>query len=371
VGSHQDLLKHTGPTFERFAERHGYELVTGREIVGDAPCAWEKLRLTRELLDDHEEVLWIDADAMIVDVSRDIFEDLDPERSWGWVMHVAGNTLLPNSGVLALRSRPATIELLESAWSLRERYANHPWWEQAAINELLGFVEVPSNNSLRLGTPTARMSAVQFLGTEWNSIAIDQAPAPRIKHYAGLSEAMRHEAMTWDGIALENRAQPPAYDLSVILVMHDADAEAALRCLQSIAQLDEALSTQTVILAPPEGPLDSLLGALDGDVSIVRAHPPADHAIVGGLALARGSLNLIATGPTELDMSTLDRIRATVSADRSLLLHRDDCDLLVASRDMLPRTAWVGGRPANGRRPLDPALAALSGAGVPVLSASA
>src|SRR5215212_4010179 len=107
VGSHLELLQYSLPTFEDFAARHGYRLVVRRHVVGDVDPSWEKLRLARELLEDHREVLWIDADAMIVDASRDIFEDLASDRSWGWVMHVSGNTLLPNAGLLALRAEPA------------------------------------------------------------------------------------------------------------------------------------------------------------------------------------------------------------------------------------------------------------------------
>jgi hypothetical protein len=82
VGSHLELLQYALPTFEEFADLHGYELVVQRDTVGDFPPSWEKVRLLRQLLDDHEQVLWIDADAMIADTSKDIFDDIAPDRSF-------------------------------------------------------------------------------------------------------------------------------------------------------------------------------------------------------------------------------------------------------------------------------------------------
>ena len=368
VGSHLELLQYALPTFEDFADRHGYELVVRREVVGDHEASWEKLRLARELLDDHEEVLWIDADAMIVDASKDIFEDLAPDRSWGWVMHVSGNTLLPNAGLLALRAEPAALEIVDRAWASRDDYAGHPWWEQAAIYDMLGFVEVASSNSVRLGCPTELMSAVQFLGTEWNSIALDQAPAPRIKHYAGMPRELRLEAMAWDADALAKRAQPPSFDLAIVLLLDGASEREAVRCLTSIAELGDDLTFQTVLVVPRRSPLDPMLEGLHGDVTIIRSSGPPDHGLVGGVSAADGRVSLIATGPILLDRSSVSPLVSDLDnpGAAALVLHQGSHDLLAVQRSALPPAGWLANA-GDGAEPLTPAIRALTGAGVQVV----
>jgi galactosyl transferase GMA12/MNN10 family len=369
VDAHVELLDLALPTFREFGERHGYEVIVHREVAGKLAPSWAKVRLLRELLEAHDEVVWVDADAMIVDASRDIFEDMPADRSWGWVMHISGNTLLPNAGMLALRSRPAAFEILDGALALSERYATHPWWEQAAINELLGFAEIRSSNSLRLASPTRLMTSVEFLGTEWNSIAIDQAPAPRIKHYAGLSSDLRLEAMAWDLAALAKRGRPPAYDVAIVLHLHGAGEHDVLRCLEAIAGLGDDISTQTVIVAPPQGPLDHVFSALEGDVRIVRSRGAPDHALVGGLSAADGRLLLISAGPFLIGHEALRRLLGMIDdpAGGAVMVRTELFHLIAVRADALPVTAWVGGAPGvSAEAPLTSALRALTGAGVAV-----
>ena len=54
------------PTFAAYAERHGYELITSTEALRRPP-AWAKVPMLREAARSYELVLWIDADAVIVD----------------------------------------------------------------------------------------------------------------------------------------------------------------------------------------------------------------------------------------------------------------------------------------------------------------
>ena len=49
-------------TFERYADRHGYDLVIGDGDSFGRPPSWAKIPLLRRLLDEYDEVLWIDSD---------------------------------------------------------------------------------------------------------------------------------------------------------------------------------------------------------------------------------------------------------------------------------------------------------------------
>ena len=209
---------------EEYARRHSYELAVSTEQTTDLPAPWKKIEIVRDLLDSHDEVLWIDADAIIVDTSEDIFDALGTDRGVGFVMHQASN-LLPNTGVLALRSTPTTVDLLDAVWSMRHEYTNHIWWEQAAFCRLLGFVET-RDGMLRLSQPTRHMLVTQFLDVEWNSVAIDQAPMPRVKHYPSTSHEQRLNVMTRDRELATRANAQPTHQLAAVFAIHDAsDAE--------------------------------------------------------------------------------------------------------------------------------------------------
>ena len=79
-GPHEPLLEISRPTFAAYAERHGYELITSTEADPRRPPAWAKVPMLREALAAYDLVLWIDADAVIVDGTRDIADELAPDR---------------------------------------------------------------------------------------------------------------------------------------------------------------------------------------------------------------------------------------------------------------------------------------------------
>ena len=84
-GPHEALLEISRPTFAAYAERHGYELITSTEADPRRPPAWAKVPMLREALAAYDLVLWIDADAVIVDGTRDIADELAPDRFLGLV----------------------------------------------------------------------------------------------------------------------------------------------------------------------------------------------------------------------------------------------------------------------------------------------
>src|SRR5271165_4519657 len=82
LGRHAQLLELTRPSFERYADRHGYELSV--PTTDPAPERrhkhWAKIALINRLLPECDLLLWVDADAAIVDSSVDI-EEAMPEPS--------------------------------------------------------------------------------------------------------------------------------------------------------------------------------------------------------------------------------------------------------------------------------------------------
>lgn len=203
-GPHEALLEITRPTFADYARRHGYELRTSTRADPERPAAWAKVAALRTALENADLALWIDADAAVVDPSRDIAEELAPGQDLALTQHRRGRWLVPNSGVMVLRATPLTRSLLARVWD-GTRFLHHPWWENAALIDALGY-DLPGRfepglrgRAHRLGArvrrreprpcgparPSRFLDATRFLGTEWNSIHEDPAARPRIVHCLG------------------------------------------------------------------------------------------------------------------------------------------------------------------------------------------
>jgi hypothetical protein len=202
-GPHEALLEISRPTFEAYARRHGYELITSKTSDPARPPAWAKVPLLREALESYELVLWIDADAVIVDGRDDIAEELAADRFLGLVRH--GEQQVPNTGVMLWRAGDRAVELLERTWR-DTRFVHHPWWENAALLHALGY-DLPTAlepgwrrrlrrpRPFRLARPSPLLAGVQFLPLEWNSVYLDRAPEPRIVHCVGVPVEQRARDM--------------------------------------------------------------------------------------------------------------------------------------------------------------------------------
>jgi hypothetical protein len=204
-GPHESLLEISRPTFAAYAERHGYELITSTETVVGRPPAWAKVPMVREVLGSYDLALWIDADAVIVDGSRDIADVFEADRFLALVRH--GERQVPNTGVMVWRAGEPAVELLERVWAAK-RFVHHPWWENAALLDTLGY-ELPGElepSRLRrfaargrrfgLARPSAFLSGIQFLPLEWNSVYLDRAESPRVVHCVGVPVSQRARDMS-------------------------------------------------------------------------------------------------------------------------------------------------------------------------------
>ncbi len=202
AGPHAALLDISGATFAGYAERHGYDLDLRTETLApERPPAWSKIRLLRELLEHYDLVLWIDADAAIVDPALDIAEALKRRDLMGMVAHEYDGQVVPNCGVWVLRRHRLVRRWLDAIWN-RVEYLDHEWWENAAVIDELGYRVEPTVELVRRTRMRAR---TRYVDRSWNSIAIDRAPHPKINHYPGRSQEYRLEHLAADLRAVRNR----------------------------------------------------------------------------------------------------------------------------------------------------------------------
>jgi hypothetical protein len=198
VGPHLALFDVTGPALERYAAANGYEFVVLHErLTRGRPAAWDKVVLLRSLVAERELVVWIDADALVLDRAPDIEGALNADRFLHLVEHRTERGRIPNTGVLAFRGGDRSKRFLEQVWAQR-RFIDDRWWENAAVNHLLGYRRV---GRIRPVVPSRARAEAAFLDRAWNSIPDDPAPHPFIVHFPGvplderLSELRRHAAL--------------------------------------------------------------------------------------------------------------------------------------------------------------------------------
>jgi len=201
------------PTHALYASLYGlpYENIEIKDF--DRPAAWFKIKALLDELNknEHEFLLWIDADAFIVDFSFDLVAAIDDgfvdlTRSFFLCGHFISD--LPtsvdfiklsknrlNTGVMLVRNTPQSRELLEAVWAKTE-YLTHLWWEQAALMDCLGYrCELTGDLNANQTNPQFA-DHVGALPAYMNSIPApdnmhgSECLAPVIVHLAGLPGRM-------------------------------------------------------------------------------------------------------------------------------------------------------------------------------------
>jgi hypothetical protein len=181
-GDFDELLGVTLPSMRRYADRHGYQVRVNRAARADRPPPWTKVRLLQHALANFDLVLWVDADAVIVDGRHDIASCLLAGDFQAIVCNTTREGQVPNTGVWLLRRSALALDFLRRVWRC-EQFVHHKWWENAAVAHLLGY-EVGPPCALHAATRYAR--ATTWLPCKWNSVLDDAAPDPYIVHFAGL-----------------------------------------------------------------------------------------------------------------------------------------------------------------------------------------
>ncbi len=198
IGSHRELLEIALPSFRRFADLHGYDLLVAElKQPLRRPASWLKLPVLKDALTEHEEAVWLDADIVVVDPADDF--PVPPSAWQALVVHATQAGEVPNLGVWVVR-RPM-LAVLDRMWQMTG-YIHHVWWEQAALTELMGYRGRPS----RLVQPTELYERTCFLDAGWNVHVWDRAKAEheRIMHatmYADRAAVMRDWAKNAEAVS--------------------------------------------------------------------------------------------------------------------------------------------------------------------------
>ena len=118
-------------------------------------------------------MLWVDADAAIVDPTDDIADVLGDRDLMALVAHEYDDQLIPNCGVWVLRPHRAVLRFLERTW-MHTEYLDHKWWGNAALLVELGYRIEPRVEIARRSRMRQR---VRFLRPVWR-----RSPTPPRSH---------------------------------------------------------------------------------------------------------------------------------------------------------------------------------------------
>ena len=170
VGGFQLLLELAQPGLEEYADRHHYTLITDPPAVLERPPSWHKITALMAALDEYEEALWVDCDTVIVDPTLDVADEIPPEAWQAITLHHTHEGEVPSAGVWYARQPLQPV--LEAIWR-HDEYLHHRWWEQAALQHLLGYTpnQLPVHLD-RPNRPTELYRRTHWLGLEWNTLAL-------------------------------------------------------------------------------------------------------------------------------------------------------------------------------------------------------
>jgi Methyltransferase domain/galactosyl transferase GMA12/MNN10 family len=204
TGDYRSLLSRSALSFERYADRWEWDLVVSTEDLAEGrPAPWAKVPLVRSLLAQYDWVLWLDADVVIVDLNADISAEIQPDKDLYLVEHPWLGQYTANTGVMLLRSCDWSRAFLDRVWALDE-YAEHPWWENAAVLELLGYGLEPA----RLVEPTPWLRRTKLIDRRWNSIELDRPDHPAFIHRGFYDVRTRTRQVTGDLACALGSADP-------------------------------------------------------------------------------------------------------------------------------------------------------------------
>lgn len=210
------------PTFRRWADRHGWEVIA-HDLARDGVAAdhgaqrakWAKVGLLREALRDHPLALWVDADVLLMRDDEDVSIHLHPQSFQALALEQvpAEHRLNPNTGVWLLRSCAESDAFLDAVEQAGPQPG--PWADQGAVLASLGWDRGNEHyHWARPGSGSRFLAGTSWLPPGWNQPWIEgreaadcfnsaagsyadrpRVPRPHALHFMGMTHAARYRAM--------------------------------------------------------------------------------------------------------------------------------------------------------------------------------
>lgn len=185
-------------SLRRYAEAWGCDVHVAQGAFVPRPAAWHRVRLIPELLDQgYDFVLWLDADAMFVRFDRDALLEAEDDRDLFLVQMdvpwISKDVPVPNTGVMLARNARWTRDLFDRLWGM-EQYVGHPWWENAAMIDAMGYRSLLGG---RHEPDPEVLSRIGFMSELWNNSPSVPGASPDaiVRHWGGMQRPLREAGM--------------------------------------------------------------------------------------------------------------------------------------------------------------------------------
>ncbi len=163
----------TYPRMARYASSVGATFLpyVGERVPSGRHPAWMKLVYVADALIEHDEVLWLDADVLVVDSDAgSVFDEVPDWAHHAMCLHP--DPIHPNTGVWVVR-RPMLPAIVQAA--MQDDCIEHKWWEQAAIIKVMQSERIPT----------------AVLGDEWNAWSGSPSDLkPKFRHACGMPDQL-------------------------------------------------------------------------------------------------------------------------------------------------------------------------------------
>lgn len=180
-GNQSELLQITIPTFAKYASCHNYDLfIPNENFFSDNTktrhYSWWKIELLTKLFDKYDKILWLDADVVVCNFDKDIFDEMHSDSHVGMVVHYVPIGFVPNCGVWVLDKK--CMSWLPDLWEYNNLPRSDGWWEQDAMLHKLGM----DSGSNHITMPESFPIPWTQLNYSWN---------PHVHDYRGIPERLR------------------------------------------------------------------------------------------------------------------------------------------------------------------------------------
>lgn len=132
---YKEATKYSWLSKKKYAEQHGYDFITDESVYDETrPIAWSKILLISKYLSQYDHVVWIDADAMIMNHSQKMEDKI---TTFGDSDIVVSNDIngMINTGVIVVKNTLFSAKFMETIYK-PEHFVDHGNWEQQTFINL-------------------------------------------------------------------------------------------------------------------------------------------------------------------------------------------------------------------------------------------
>lgn len=169
---YKEITKYLQLTKKIYTSHHNYPYHDDEDVYDkDRPHAWSKIKLILKYIRDYDYLVWIDADAYIM--NQDIrLEDIIRDTCMDKNICIARDNKLPNTGVIFIKCTDWSKSFFEKVYSKTD-FIHADNWEQCAIIDMYDKNEFNTNeNMLILNIDQQKIFNSYWYNYDWGDFII-------------------------------------------------------------------------------------------------------------------------------------------------------------------------------------------------------